>query len=229
MSISFQPLITTDLSGVFALSEDDFKQIQLRVNSCDVGEVAIQTICRSLPAFRGAVAAAAEWKSTLLPELKKLAKELNAFTEQTISAFVLVEDQIEALPESTAILPIELKQETKKMIDNLGQNLKPLYTRLETLNAGLATFVVANAALDFQIASKKLGFMMQTITENLNRLEAANSRIRGRWFTLYNELRDYATLESDIDMAFIMGLQLKAAISGWRKLEADTARFLTNN
>lgn len=229
MSIAIKPLITTDLSGVFALSEDDFKQIQLRVNCCDVGEAAIQTICRSLPAFRNAVTAAAQWKNTLLPELKTLAKELNVFTEQTLAAFVQLHNQIEALPESTDTLPAALKEEAKNVIVSLGQNLKPLYARLETLNTGLATFVNDNAALDFQIASKKLGFMMQTITENLNRLETANSRIRGRWFSLYNELRDYATLESDIDMAFIMGLQLKAAISGWRKLQADTTRFLTNN
>lgn len=229
MSISIKPLITADLSGVFALSQEDFKHIQARVNACNVNKAVVETICRSLPAFRGAVVAATEWKNILFPELKKLAKDLDAFTEQTISAFVQLDDQIEVLPKNMVDLPAELKEEAKKLIVTLGQNLKPLYVRFETLNAGLATFVDDNAALDFQIASKKLAFEMKTITENLNRLEQANGRIRGRWQTMYNELRDYATLESDIDMAFIMDLQLKAAISGWRKLRADTARFLTNN
>ena len=228
-AMAIQPLLTADLSGVFALSQDDFTQIQLRVKACNAGKAAMATISASLPAFKNAVVVAEEWKNTLLPKLTQLAKELVGFTEQTITTVTQLHTRIDVLPPHTENLPAELREEVKTFIYTLHDNTKILCTRFDKLNDGLVRFVEANTALDFQIASKKLGFMMQTITDNLNRLEAANGRVRGRWQNLSNQLKDYGSLEGEIDMAFMMGLQLEAALSGWEKLRGDAVRFLTNN
>ena len=105
----------------------------------------------------------------------------------------------------------------------------PIYLRFDKVTSSLFNFIAANTALDTAMANKKLGFEMKIITDNLNRLQEASAHVRGGWQGLNEELKNYTkTVKADIDMAYIAGLALGAAIKGWEKLRIDCMRFLSN-
>ena len=226
MISAIPPLSTHNLGSVFALSKEDFKHINARVNSCIVSKNALEVVSKSLPPFRGAVTAAEDWRTALYPELVALARDLDTYAVKAIADFGSFNQKIDALGTHVDDLPPTLKEEGAHIIAALHCATVPIYLRFEKVTTGLFNFITANAALDDAMAQKKLGFKMDEIKANLTRLQQACAHVMGGWQGLYEELQNYTRMDTPIDMAFIAALEMNMAIVGWEKLRTQCVLFL---
>lgn len=220
-------LASDAIGEVYTISLQDWTAINKRVG-CVLAEQTIESdVEQMLPGYADLLSKSLLWQSDTFKGLVEQAAALADYTGKAIQNFSTLQDAINQNIKTGGPATEALKIQTKATLATLAADTKPLSSSFNILSSQVMDFLIANSAVDAQIAADEanLGSFFEPLGATINNVNQAIGLVTGAWGILSDDLA--LTLASPIDptMAFLESLNIGAAIICWQNLQKEASGF----
>jgi hypothetical protein len=216
-------LVTSDLSTIFTVPEDDWSVISKRVGV----SIALQQVFEGpgmLASFPAFLAAATTWKGSAFPSLVTQSAALVSYADTAIADFGALRSSIQQLGAGATTVPDSIKNDTRVKLQSLHASTSTLAAQFTALVPPIDALRIASDAYDAEIAASSIAQSFPPAVDQTATVAGAIGLVEGSWGSLRDDLHGTLT-DVDVTMPFLASLGIEVALVAWQRIKTEAAAF----
>ncbi len=221
-------LTNQNLGQLFRIPEEDWAAINQRVGNTASAAGIANYIKNYIPEFPNLIVVCNLWKDQTFNGLIQQSAAINRYTVLAVNRFQNLLNVITSLPPSQDQVPESIQNQTKLTLLELGKWTGDICKQNEVVNRQIRDFLAINTKVDAEMLrfKEKLGIFWDPLGQTITRLDNATGLVTGSWLAISADLGNYASASPDINMSFLLQLDIEVAIVNWKSLQAESEAFM---
>lgn len=221
-------LTSNSLAAFCVIPESAWNAINGRVDRVIQVEPCSETISKNLATYPELLIVCHRWKDETFAGLGNQSRQLETYSVQAINDFTGLKDRLMSLGDEVTVLPDDIKQQAKNAFRNLNRSSIELSISFSALARQVENFYNINSRFDGEVISKNInayiiwfGPFNKSSSEVMNPIGMA----MGEWIAITSDLEYVASEQIDIDMPFLLGLDIDIALDSWNQILNEAKAF----
>lgn len=213
------------VTDLYTISVKDWEAINKRVDSVFKLKNIKDAVSRTIPGYPDLLISSELWEASTFNNLVIQSGEVTKYAETAIFNFNELNDEVKKIKGDE--VPQDIQNQTRTILNSLSISTSNITVEVFNSSTEVSLFMKDNQVVDIEMAKNSgvLGIFWEPLGKIISDVEYATGKVNGAWKAIEDDLHSAISKDIDVDMPFIMSLDIDASIILWKQVAKEAHAF----